>query len=71
MPVFESLRRNRSGKENEGPENRPDSQGSVLKQLLRRTSDVSVKDEKPVVSVLISRKLLYIVPDLRKGRRFV
>jgi hypothetical protein len=74
MPVFGSLRRNRSGKEsegNEGPENRPGSEGSVFKQLLRRTSGVSVKDEKSVVSVLISRKLLCIVPDLREGRRFV
>jgi hypothetical protein len=61
MPVFGSLRRNRSGresKENEGPENRPGSQGSVFKQLLQRTSGVSMKDETPVVSVLISRKLL-------------
>jgi hypothetical protein len=61
MPVFGSLRRNRSGREseeNEGPESRPGSQGSVFKQLLRRTSGASVEDEKPVVSVLISRKLL-------------
>jgi hypothetical protein len=64
MPVFGSLRRKRSGRESEGdecPENRPGSQGSVFKQLLRRTSGVSVKDEKSVVSVLISRKLLCIV----------
>jgi hypothetical protein len=61
MPVFGSLRRNRSGKEseeNEGLENRPDFEGSVFKHLLRRTSGLSVKDEKPVVSVFISRILL-------------
>jgi hypothetical protein len=61
MPVFGSFRRNRSGKEseeNEGPENRPDREGSMFKHLLRRTSGVFVKDEKPVVSVFSSRILL-------------
>lgn len=59
MSVFGSLRRSRSKKEleeSEGPENHQESEGSMFKDLLRRASSLSVKDEMPVVQVILSRE---------------
>ena len=54
MPVFGSLRRSRSREEikgNEAHANHAESEGSMFKHFLRRSSSLSTKEEKPAVNV--------------------